>query len=219
MFNAENLLGKIVGEVLSSSNKKSPMGGLGSGSTLMTLIGLGVGAFEILAQQGQQGAAGGVNHQTPPPGSTPPPPPSGSTATPPSPPPAPRVSPAETPATASTGLSANELAVRLIQVMAAAANADGRVDAREEQIFLEKLQGTDLSAEEKNFLVDALHQPKSVDELAQDISDPATAKGFYVMALTTITVDTPAERAWLDSLAGCLGISPALQKFLEEQHS
>lgn len=212
MFNAENLLGKIVGEVLSSSNKKSPLGGLGSGSTLMTLIGLGVGAFEILAQQCQQGAAGGVDHQPPPP------PPSGSAATPPSPPPAPGVPPAETPVTASAGLSANELAVRLIQVMAAAANADGRVDAREEQIFLEKLQGADLSAEEKNFLVDALHQPKSVEELAQDISDPATAKGFYVMALTTITVDTPAERAWLDSLAGRLGISPALQKFLEEQH-
>ena len=60
MFNAEQLLGKIVGEVIGGSSgswgggKKSMLSGLGSGSGLMTVIGLGVGAYEILKQQQEQ---------------------------------------------------------------------------------------------------------------------------------------------------------------------
>ncbi|MCL2458516.1 MAG: hypothetical protein FWF31_06645 [Desulfobulbus sp.] len=53
MFDVERLLGKMVGEVIGKSGltgagKASKLGGLGADSGLMALIGLGVGAYEIL---------------------------------------------------------------------------------------------------------------------------------------------------------------------------
>ncbi|MDD2465534.1 MAG: DUF533 domain-containing protein [Desulfobulbus sp.] len=231
MFNAEKLLGKIVGEVMGSGGgKKSTLGGLGSGSGLMTLIGLGVGAFEILKQQGQQGAAGSMGQTPPPPGGgyaaagAPPPPPPGAGGAPPPPPPTPGSAPTPLPtATAppspscGTTLSSCNLATRLIQVMAAAAHADGVMDAEEERAVLEKLRGADLSQEEKMFLLNELHQPKSIEELVAGINDPAVAKTMYMLAVATIEIDTEAERDWLNTLAQRLSISPEMQAFIEEQ--
>jgi len=53
LFDVERLLGKMVGEVIGKSGltgagKASKLGGLGADSGLMALIGLGVGAYEIL---------------------------------------------------------------------------------------------------------------------------------------------------------------------------
>lgn len=230
MFNAEKLLGKIVGEVMGSGGKqKSILGNLGSGSGLLTMIGLGVGAYEILKQQGQAGA-GGMGQEPLPPGGqnvgkgAPPPPPPGFGSTPPPPPPTPGGAPAPHPtqatqpvATSENALAGGALAIRMIQVMAAAAQADGVMDAEEERSILEKLRGADLSQEEKMFLLNELHQPKSVDELVADIHDPAVAKTMYMLAVATIEIDTEAEREWLNTLAGRLGISPDMRTFIEEQ--
>ncbi|MGD9947328.1 MAG: DUF533 domain-containing protein [Desulfobulbus sp.] len=232
MFNAEKLLGKIIGEVMGSGGgNKSTLGGLGSGSGLMTMIGLGVGAFEILKQQGQQGAAGsGMGQAPPPPGRGPvgagaPPPPPPRTGSAPSPlPPAPGSVPTSSPAaiappspSCGTMLSGSNLAIRLIQVMAAAAHADGVMDAEEERAVLDKLRGADLSQEEKMFLLNELHQPKSIDELVAGITDPAVAKTMYMLAVAAIKIDTEAERDWLNGLAQRLGISSEVQAFIEEQ--
>lgn len=242
MFDAEKLLGKIVGEVMGSGGKHSKLSSsLGAGSGLMTMIGLGVGAYEILKQQGQQGATGSVGQAPPPPGTgaygagSPPPPPPGAGMAPPPPPPMPGAVPtppppqapvswspppapaAPAPAPGSTALSGNALAVRMIQVMAAAAHADGVMDADEERAVLDKLRGADLSQEEKMFLLGELHQPKSIDVLVAGITDPGVARTMYMLALATIDIDTEAERAWLDTLASRLGISAEMKAFLEEQ--
>lgn len=232
MFDAEKLLGKIVGEVMGSGGgNKSMLNNLGSGSGLLTMIGLGVGAYEILKQQGQQGAAGRMGQTPPPPGSgsfgaDSPPPPPGAGAPPPPPPPGAGPAPASPPPAAAPGppdpasgsaLSGSDLAIRLIQVMAAAAHADGVMDADEERAVLEKLRGADLGQEEKMFLLNELHQPKSIDALVAGINDPAAAKTMYMLAVATIEIDTEAERTWLDALARSLGISPSMQAFIEEQ--
>lgn len=213
----------------SGSGKKSMLGGLGSGSGLMTMIGLGVGAYEILKQQGQQGTGGGMGQAPPPPGGgtfgagTVPPPPPGAGAAPPPPPPVPGSRPTPPPAAAApspaggAALSGNALATRLIQVMAAAAHADGVMDADEERAVLEKLRGADLSQEEKMFLLNELHQPKSIDTLVAGINDPAVAKTMYMLAVAAIAIDTEAERTWLNTLAQRLAISPEMQAFIEEQ--
>ena len=229
MFNAEKLLGKIVGEVIGSGGKnKSMLGNLGSGSGLLTMIGLGVGAYEILKQQGQQGTTGGMGQAPPPPGgqnmggAAPPPPPPGSRPAPPPPPsgtasvpPAAQTAPSSS--APGKALESGDLAVRMIQVMAAAAHADGTMDAEEERTVLEKLRGADLSQEEKMFLLNELHQPKTIDELVAGIHDPAVAKTMYMLAVAAIEIDTEAERQWLNSLAQRLGISPDMQGFIEEQ--
>lgn len=233
MFNAEQLLGKIVGEVVGKSGgswgggKKSMLSGLGSGSGLMTMIGLGVGAYEILKQQQEQKSQTSGMGQTPPPppgsGSfgAPPPPPGGRPNASPPPPPMQTV-PASPPATAVApavgSLGGHDLAVRMIQVMAAAAHADGVMDAEEERAVLDRLRGADLSQEEKMFLLNELHQPKSIEALVAGVSDPAMAQTMYMLAAAAISVDTEAERAWLDELAGRLGLSKEMQSFIETPH-
>lgn len=130
----------------------------------------------------------------------------------------PAATPAPTSAPPVSGLGGQELAVRMIQVMAAAAHADGVMDAAEERAVLDKLRGADLSQEEKMFLLHELHQPKSIETLTAGISDPAIAQTMYMLAVAAISVDTEAERAWLDELAGKLGLSKEMQSFIEAPH-
>lgn len=240
MFNPEKLLGKIVGEVVSTNgswSKKgkkkkgssSLLGGLASGGGLMTLIGLGVGAYEILKQQGQQARAGGMPPPAPPgasPMGGPPPPPAAAAPPPPptpggvplSPPAAPVVGmPAAPVASGPPGLDSAELAVRMLQAMVAAAHADGVMDEAEERAVLDRLRGADLDQEEKFFLLDQLHRPKTIEELAAGITDFAVARTMYLLAATAVAIDTEAERAWFDRLARQLGLSREVQVFLEEQ--
>lgn len=67
------------------------------------------------------------------------------------------------------------------------------------------------------FLLNELHQPKTLAELTAGISDPSVAKTMYMLAVAAIEIDTEAERAWLNQLAGQLGISREIQSFIEEQ--
>ncbi len=227
MFNAEKLLGKIISETLggSSSGKKrkggkgnSLLDSLASGQGLMTAIGLGVGAYEILKQQKQKNTGISAGTSAPPSiptgsasNSAPPPLPGSSQA---SPPPVPSAGGEEKTAEPAT---AEELARRMIQVMIAAAHADGTLDEAEEKAILDRLRGAELDGEEKMFLLDELHQPKSVEELTAGIVDSSTAKAMYMLAVAAIEVDTEAERSWLDGLGDKLGLSPEVRRFIEEQ--
>ncbi len=111
-----------------------------------------------------------------------------------------------------------ELALRLIQVMIAAAHADGTLDESEEKAILDRLRGAELNSEEKMFLISELHQPKSLAELTAGIDDPSMRKTMYMLAVATIEVDTEAERSWLDALGDQLGISAEIRRFVEEQN-
>ena len=221
MFDPEKLLGKVLGEVIGGGSRKkghkgsnSPLGGLTSGSGLMTIIGLGVGAYEILRDK-QQGQS-----PSPMPASPPPPPgqQTGFAAPPPLPGGASFAPAAEIAAPAPIAAGAGgELAIRLIQAMIAATHADGTMDENEEKAVLDKLKGAGLSQEEKMFLLNEMHAPKGVAELTAGITDPATAKTMYMLAASTIAIDSEGERRWLDELAAGLGLSKAVQAFLEEQ--
>ncbi len=223
MFNAEKLLGKVIGGVLGKGGgkgKNTLLGGLTSGAGLMTAIGLAVGAYEILKDK--------KTGQSPAPGyaAMPPPPPwgqvmSNAPAVPPVPPSpsgaaaAPAVPAAMTPAPGD--LNSNDLACRMIQVMIAAACADGTMDEQEEKAILDKLRDVELLPEEKMFMLEELHHPKDITTLTGGISNSSTAKAMYMLAVAAIDINTEAERSWLDELARGLGLSPAVQKFIEEQ--
>ena len=224
MFNAEKLLGQVIGGVLGKGGgkgKKNLLGGLKSGTGLMTAIGLAVGAYEILkdkqsaAMPGPVGPAGPVTPPPPPgwrkPGSTP--------AMPPAPPvpPQPAAAASAVAPPAAGELSNEDLARRMIQVMIAAACADGTLDEQEEQVILDKLRDAGLSQEEKMFMLEELHHPRDIAFLTSGNISPSSAKVMYMLAVTAIAVDTEAERIWLDELARGLGLSPAVQKFIEEQ--
>ena len=216
MFNAEKLLGKIVQETLTGGGSGSKKGGglfdsLTSGAGLMTAIGLGVGAFEILKEQKEKAPSGAPSHSPPPP-----PTPSGGNQAPP-PPPAPPHPPAQLGERGAEALSGQDLALRMIQVMIGAAHADGVLDESEEKAILDRLKAADLDSEEKMFLVSELHRPKDLAELTAGIDDPGAAKTMYMLAVATIEVDTDAERAWLDELGDRLRLSSEIRSFLEEQ--
>ncbi len=105
----------------------------------------------------------------------------------------------------------------MIRVMIAAAHADGTLDEEEEKAILARLRTTDLSQEERLFILDELHHPKSIDELTAGITDPSIAKTMYMLAVNAVAIDSPGERAWLDNLAARLSLSKAIQGFIEEQ--
>uniref|UniRef100_UPI00405775FE DUF533 domain-containing protein n=1 Tax=Candidatus Electronema sp. TaxID=2698783 RepID=UPI00405775FE len=182
---------------------------LTSGKGLMTAIGLGVGAYEVFRTSGQrqeQPAAA----QAPNWGAAP----SAAAAPPPPPPSAAR--PASAPAAAPSADGDEELARRLIRVMIAAAHADGALDADEERAILDRLRGAELSQEEKMFLLEELHQPRSVAELTEGSSSLRLAQAMYAVALSAIEVDTESERRWLDELGAALGLSAEIRRFIEE---
>ncbi len=247
MFDVEKLLGKVVREVTGSSygkkgkkykkhkgnkNYKSHsnplVSNLKSGAGLMTAIGLGIGAYEILKNKSQataQPSSAGQPYSHPVP-----PQPPGQMSSPPPPPLPPRGSqtatnpeanhtqavPAATPQKL-TGITTEDLATRLIQTMIAAAHADGSMDEQEEQAILERMRGDELSQEERMFLLNELHNPKTIAELTNGITDPSAAKAMYMLAVSTIEIDTDSERQWMDQLAAELGLSKAVQNFIEEQ--
>lgn len=229
MFNAEQLLGKMMAEMVGSGggykkHKKHKSGDmmrsltstLLSGKGLMTAVGLGIGAYEIL--KSKQGTS------PPPPGSMPPPltapPGSGAplaAAMPAGPPPLPgtRINPL--PDNKVSSVPEQEIALRLIQVMIAAAHADSGMDSEEEGKILERLQGQGISQEERRFILTEMHDPKPIEQLVAGINDPRIAQTMYSLAVSAVVVDTAAERAWLDKLATALSISEGMRRFIEAE--
>ncbi len=232
MINAEKLLGQLLGGVLGKGHgkghgkgKKKLMNGLTSGAGLMTAIGLAVGAYEVLKDKKTGGgmAMPGMAAPPPPPSSVPGQTGGSPVATPPPVPTpqwtaAPPVAPVSAGPASASASGSEDIARRMIQVMVAAAHADGTVDEQEERAILDRLRTIDLTQEERMFLLDELHHPRDVAALVAGISDPSAAKAMYMLAFSAIEVDSEAERKWLNELATGLGLSPAVQTFIEEQN-
>jgi uncharacterized membrane protein YebE (DUF533 family) len=216
-----------------SSLINSLTGNLTSGKGLLTAIGLGVGAYEIYRtsrQPQQSGTIPGTGAQYAP--QLPPQVMAGSPSSPPPPPPQQlpiqqtQVRQLENPPISSIPVAAanpivsqlneQELACRFIQVMAAAAHADGILDAEEEKAILDRLREVNLAQEEKMFLLEELHRPRSIAELTQGIEDIRLGQAMYAVAASAVVIDTESERRWFDELGETLGISPEMRRFIEE---
>jgi uncharacterized membrane protein YebE (DUF533 family) len=229
MFNAEQLLGKVMVEMVGSGrgskkHKKNKGGGkmhslsstLLSGKGLMTAIGLGVGAYEILKSKQVANSSSFSSQPTPPssyPGSGAP----AAAATAAVPPPLPGVALTSLQDKAASSGQEGDLALRLIQVMIAAAHADGGMDSDEEGRILERLQGQGISQEERRFILTEMHDPKPIEQLVAGIIDPRLAQTMYSLAVSAVLVDTVEERAWLDKLAMALSISEGMRRFIEAE--
>lgn len=103
-----------------------------------------------------------------------------------------------------------ELGKSLVRAMIAAAKADGRIDSDEKDAIFKKLETMALSAEEKAWVFDELSSPLDINAVAARADTPEHAAEIYAASLVAITADTPAERAYLDALAGKLKLDPAL---------
>lgn len=219
MINPERMLGTLISGIIGGSSKSrkssnvasSMVSHLASGKGLMTLVGLGVGAYSVLTDSEKTASA----NATPPPitqssgnrknveiSRTPPPLPGGA------------INDIQKSAS-SKELDPKIIAEKMIQVMIAAAHADGTIDEKEQAKIIEKIEKHGLNIEEKEYLVQQLEEPKTISEITAGINDQATAQMMYTMAIITIDIDSEEERYFCDELAKALRLDPAQQKIIE----
>ena len=97
-------------------------------------------------------------------------------------------------------------ALLLIRAMIAAANADGQITAVERQRILGKLDEAGADAEDRRIIEQELQQPRSLDALLRDVTDPETAEQVYLASEMAIDAGSPAEKSYLQYLAARLNL-------------
>ena len=93
--------------------------------------------------------------------------------------------------------------------MISAAKADGQIDQAEMQKIIGKIAPTQVTAEEKQFVLDQIAAPIDVAGLAAEARSPAQAAEVYAASLLAIDVDTDAERSYLRRAGRALRLDAA----------
>ena len=104
----------------------------------------------------------------------------------------------------------HESAVLYIRAMIAAAAADGRIDAKEQQKILGGLQQAGMNEAAQQFLSNEISNPATVEDLAAAVSSPQDAVQVYTAARVAVDVDSDEEHEFLAQLAEALGIDAKL---------
>lgn len=111
----------------------------------------------------------------------------------------------------------NEAALLYIRGMVAAAAADGRIDAGEQQKILGSLKQAGLDAAAEEFLANELNTPASVADLARSVSSEAEAIQLFTASRIAIDLDTAEEHEFLVSLAQTLGLDGNLVAHIDAE--
>lgn len=109
----------------------------------------------------------------------------------------------------------NEQATLYVRAMIAAAAADGRIDAVEQQRIIGSLSGSGLGQAAEEFLANELNQPADARTLAAAVDGPAEAVKVYTAARMAIDPDTHGEARFLSELAERLGIDMNLKAHID----
>jgi uncharacterized membrane protein YebE (DUF533 family) len=95
----------------------------------------------------------------------------------------------------------------VLKAMINAAKADGQIDQGEMQRIVGKLEDAGMSAEDQRYVLTEMKNPMNTQALiAAANGRPTLAAQIYAASLLAIEVDTPAEKSYLDQLAGGLGL-------------
>lgn len=100
-----------------------------------------------------------------------------------------------------TAAVTNEAAITYIRGMIAAAAADGRIDAKEQQKILGGLQQAGLGAHAEEFLANELNRPATVEDLVRGVSTEEEAVQLFTAARIAIDLDSQEEHDFLVALA------------------
>lgn len=220
MFDPERLLKQMLGGALGGAlggdrgRKKyksrggigGALGGLGTGQK--AALGLGALGVAMAAWEHYKGQAASMTAPAPvaqpvPAMSPPPPPP---------PPPA----PAALTASSAAPQALVPEALLVIRSMIAAAAADGLIDGNEREAILGRAQDAGLDADDLAALRQELAQPLSMPELLAQTPAHLAAE-VYAAALITVSVDTEAERRWMQRLAEGLKLDDSRRAQLDAQ--
>jgi uncharacterized membrane protein YebE (DUF533 family) len=108
------------------------------------------------------------------------------------------------------GAMTHDQATLYIRAMIAAAAADGRIDAREQEKILGGLQQAGLHEAAQQFLANEINNPASVEDLAAAVTSQADAVQVYTAARIAVDASSGAEHEFLRRLAKALGIDDDL---------
>lgn len=215
MFDAEKLLGQMMGDAFSGSlggkkrKHKRPssglsglLGGVSTGTKAkigVGLLGLAYAAYEHYKQPGNRVSANAGASSLPPPAVSA----SGASAMPPPPP-------------AAKPAVSHETALHLIRAMITAADADGLIDAEERESILGRARDAGLDADSLQALDVEIRAPLNLKQLVARTPE-ALRDDTYAAALIAITADTVEEREFLDQLSNALNLDPAERQDIHKQ--
>lgn len=112
---------------------------------------------------------------------------------------------------------AQDFSLTLLSAMIAAANADGHIDADEQNAIFQQADNMGLDAESKAFLFDTLRKPPALSDLASRVQGPEQASEVYLVSRLVVDGEHPAERAYLQALAHRLSLPDDLVAHLDHQ--
>ncbi len=99
----------------------------------------------------------------------------------------------------------------LLRVAIAAAKADGVLDAEERAHIAAQLDSAGLVERERDFVLNDLQNPITIEEIARSVRDPMLAAQAYATAFATMDAIEAPERDWLNRLATKLRLdAPAI---------
>jgi len=120
------------------------------------------------------------------------------------------------PANAQEERQVQDIATLTIRAMINAAKADGRIDEREAQRLVGKMQEDGVTDEERNFVLSEMRKPMETDAIVRAVPNQQIAAQIYTASLMAIEVDTDAERRYMQDLAGKLGMNRQVVAYLHQ---
>ena len=104
----------------------------------------------------------------------------------------------------------------ILKAMINAAKADGQIDQNEIQRIIGRLGDAGIDRKTQDLVISEMNQPMDTEALvAAARGNPQLGAQLYAASLLAIEVDTPGERAYLENLAGSLGLAPQAVANLE----
>jgi uncharacterized membrane protein YebE (DUF533 family) len=105
----------------------------------------------------------------------------------------------------------------IIKAMIGAAKSDGHIDEVEQKRIFDTLEQMSLSSEMKGLVFDLLRQPIYVEELAHGAQSMEQKSEVYLASCLAIDLDNTSEYAYLNKLAGALGLPLDLAEQIRSQ--
>ena len=121
--------------------------------------------------------------------------------------PTPAIQPAVHDEAPATPEDVQRMATLVLRSMIQASKADGQMDSTEIERITGKLDDAGEDPEARSFVLTQMRAPLDIESLAREVRTPKEAAEIYAASLMAIEVDTPAEKDYLDRLAGALGLS------------
>jgi uncharacterized membrane protein YebE (DUF533 family) len=120
------------------------------------------------------------------------------------------------PANAREEQQVRDVATLTIRAMINAAKADGRIDEKETERLVGKLREDGITDEEQRFVLEEMRKPMDTDAIVQAVPNEQVAAQIYTASLMAITVDTDAEKRYMQELASKLGLNQQVMAYLHQ---